>query len=404
MRWWKESRKEAVLSQDQVYGGVDRPARSRFVAGMYYAAGVLSLLGLAVSAWFSTLLARADREFRAGTPEGVARAVELTQRNTDYLALRALQIEYEGGDSQPMLESAAKINPASTRPRIQLGLNAEIRGDFETAQRWLLDAARVDRQFEPAWTLANFYYRQQMPERFWVWMHTALEVSYGDRRPAFDLCWNVTSNGQEILTRAIPPRREVEAAYLSYLLQKNRLADVTPVALRLALSRNAVDLPLLYAACDALLDAGDGAAALDMWTALSQPVNPDFDAPRIGHGFDWRVVSSTGVQHVSNRIVFNGQQPESCELLRQFQHLQAGQPYVLRWEARTSGFPAQTGLEWRVTDQTGAVPSHEDWQPNEFRFTARTDWPVLSLNYQRPTGEPRAEGYVELRHVSLSHR
>jgi hypothetical protein len=368
---------------------------------MYYAAGVFGLLGLAVAAWFSTLLARADQAFRKGTPEAVARAVELTPDNADYLSLRALQIDYEGGDVRPMLNRMAALNPSSSKPRIQLGLDAEVRGDFETAQGWLLDAARVDRQFEPAWTLANFYYRQQRPEQFWAWMRTALEVSYGDRRPAFDLCWNVSSKGQEILERAIPARREVEAAYLSYLLQTNRLADAAPAAVKLAASRNPVDLPLLYAACDALLDAGSGAAALDVWTALGGPL-VDFDAPRIGHGFDWQPVSAPGITHVANRIVLSGQQPESCELLRQFLHLRPGQPYVLRWEARTSGFPAQTGLEWRVADHSAVVASHEDWQPGEFKFISSGEWPALSLHYQRPTGEPRAEGYVDLRHVTLT--
>ncbi len=371
---------------------------------MYYAAGVLSLLGLAAAAWFSIALTRADREFRKATPEAVARAAELMPRNTDYLSLRVLQIEYEGGDSRPLLEYIAALNPVSSKPLIQLGLDAEIRGDFDTAQRRLLNAARVDRQFEPAWTLANFYYRQQKPEQFWTWMRKALEVSYGDRRPAFDLCWNVASSGQEILARAIPPRREVEAAYLIYLLQTNRLAEAAPVAVKLAAARDAVDLPLLYAACDALLDAGNGAAALDVWVSLGQPAQPDFDAARINHGFDWRLIAPSGVTHAANRIVFSGQQPEATEVLRQFLHLQAGRPYVLRWESRTSGFPSRAGLEWRVGDQTGVVPSHEDWSASELSFTARGEWPILSLNYQRPTGEPRAEGYVELRHVALLPR
>jgi hypothetical protein len=368
---------------------------------MYYAAGILSTLALAAAAWFSIVLARADRDFRKGTPEAVARAVELMPRNMEYLSQRALQIEYEGGDSRPLLEHIAALHPVSSKPRIQLGLDAEIRGDFETAQRWLLEAARVDRQFEPAWTLANFYYRQQRPEQFFMWMRTALEVSYGDRRPAFDLCWNVASDGQEILARAIPPRREVEAAYLIYLLQTNRLADVAPVAVKLAAPRDAADLPLLYAACDALLEARQGIAALDVWVALGQPVQPDFDAPRINHGFDWRLIAPIGVTHAGNRILFSGQQPEACEVLRQFLHLRAGQQYILRWESRTSGFPSGTGLEWRVGDESGVFPAHEDWAPSEFRFTAHGDWPSLSLNYQRPTGEPRAEGYVELRHVTL---
>jgi hypothetical protein len=162
-------------------------------------AGVLSLLGLGTAAWYSVLLARADRDFRKGTPEAVERAIELTPANTTYLSLRSLEIEYDGGDARPLFQRMAVLNPYSSAPRIRLGLDAEVRGDVETAQRWLLDAARVDRQFEPAWTLANFYYRQEMPEGFWKWMQAALEVSYGDRRPAFDLSSRVALNPQEVL-------------------------------------------------------------------------------------------------------------------------------------------------------------------------------------------------------------
>ena len=76
---------------------------------MYYAFGVFSLAGLAAAAWFSIVLARADHEFRKGTPEAVARAVELTPRNTAYLSLRALQVEYGGGDARPLLERMAAL-------------------------------------------------------------------------------------------------------------------------------------------------------------------------------------------------------------------------------------------------------------------------------------------------------
>ncbi len=57
-------------------------------------------------------------------------------------------------------------------------------------------------------------------------MREALEVGYGDRRPAFDLCWRMsdasfnlpnapTMDATAILDRAIPDRREVVAAYLA---------------------------------------------------------------------------------------------------------------------------------------------------------------------------------------------
>ncbi len=162
------------------------------------------------------------------------RAIEIMPRNTEYLALRALELDYDGADSMPVLKRIASLNPLASAPRIQLGLAAEIHGDPDSAERWLLDAARVDRQFEPRWTLANFYLRRENPAEFWKWMRLALQVSYGDRRPAFDLCWRMSEDPREILTRAIPERHEVLAAYLAYLLEEHRLPAAAAVALKLA--------------------------------------------------------------------------------------------------------------------------------------------------------------------------
>jgi hypothetical protein len=169
---------------------------------------------------------------------------------------------------------------------------------------------------------------------------------------------------------------------------------------------------------DALLDSGASARAQEIWEALGYAplngiVNPDFGEPRIGHGFDWRLLAPPGVTHVAldtpaaHRIVMNGQQPESCELLRQYVAMQPGRRYTLKWESRTTGFAQATGLEWKLAGQRGALPASQDWTPGEMKLPkvgqAISSSPVfLALTYQRPAGEVRAEGHVELRHVTLS--
>src|ERR1700676_2135472 len=99
---------------------------------MYYIsriAGAFALAALGIAVWYSIVLARADSYFRAATPESVARAVEIAPRNTEYLALRALQLDYDGEDSGALREKIAGLNPYSSAPRIRLGLAAEISGD-----------------------------------------------------------------------------------------------------------------------------------------------------------------------------------------------------------------------------------------------------------------------------------
>jgi len=377
---------------------------------MYYVsritgAAALGALGMAV--WFSIVLARADFYFRKATPEMVERATEIAPRNTLYLAMRGLELDYEGADSRGLTEQIAALNPLASAPRIRLGLAAEISGDSASAERWLLDAARVDHQFEPRWTLANFYFRAgNKPDEFWKWMRAALEVSYGDRTPAYELCWRVSSDAAEILRRGIPERHEVVGSYLVYLLEKNRVGMTRDVARRLSRYHDAADLPLLFGVCDELIQMKE-AAAVEVWAMTGQGApagifNGDFGRAPLNHGFDWRLMESPGVTHVNgNRIVLSGQQGESCSLLRQMLSVSAGKRYRIQWEARTTGIRNPSGLEWRVADRSGALLPGDDWRAGELTFAAGEKFTDLELVYQRPVGEARAEGTVELRGVRM---
>jgi tetratricopeptide (TPR) repeat protein len=318
--------------------------------------------------------------------------VELAPLNTEYLEFRALQLEYDGADSTALLKRAAELNPMSSTPRIRLGLAAEMRGDFPAAEKWLLEAARIDRQEEPGWTLANFYFRRENTEEFWKWMRAALEISYGDRRPAFDLCWRGSNDAAEILRRAIPDRHEVLAGYLSYLLETHRVEAAAPVAMKLAAARDSEDREALLAACDALIGAHAGETSWNLWRATSLG-EVSFESPRVGRGFDWQRVEGPGVTHIeidqprrAHRVKFNGSQPESCELLRRVFKLEAGRSYTLRWQSQAEF----QGMEWRIGERRGALAE------GQIAFKAESDLATLTLWYQRPSGQVRAEGSAEV--------
>ena len=387
-------------------------------------AALISLAPLTAAAWFSIHLAAADAQFQRHTPESVARAIAIEPRNADYLAFRSLQLDYDGADSTLLLERAAQLSPLSSSPRIRLGLAAEIRGDFDAAEKWLLDAARVDRQFEPRWTLANFYFRRttsaasgnEAASPFWNAIREALAISYGDRRPAFDLCWRMAGDPTTILDRAIPEQREVLAAYLQYTLDSHPDAS-GPVAVKLAHFGDPSDRPLLLAACDKLIASADAALALRLWSAIGYAApaglfNGNFSTAPLNHGFDWRLIESPGVVHTAldqprpaRRIALDGRQPESCALLTQIVNLEPHARYTLRWEARTSGFPAPAGIEWRIADlhaniQATIGPSDAP-AFGSATFIATSELAPLTLFYQRPSGQARAEGRIELSRVFI---
>jgi hypothetical protein len=371
------------------------------------AGGVAAILALVIAGIFSMQRAGADFEFRRQTPGAVARAVEMEPGNTEYLAFRALQIEYDGGDPRMLLERAAELNPLSSAPRIRLGLDAEVRGDSASAEKWLLDAARIDAQFEPRWTLANYYFRRGKADEFWKWMRQALQVSYGDRRPPFELCWQMSDDADAIFSRAMPGRKEVLAAYLSWLMETHRTEAVTQVAMKLAADRDF--RALVLSADDALLASGDGAGAMALWRAmgLAAPAGVfrgNFEGAAIGEGFDWRWNETAGVTHADideprtmHRISFNGRQPQSCELLRQTLLLQRGERYRLRWEVSLNQMESPTGIEWRIGEARASVAKGH----GEIEFVAPGDVANLTLVYQRPAGEVRAEGAIELWGVGI---
>jgi hypothetical protein len=329
------------------------------------------------AAWWSVQLARADAAFRLGTAEGVARAVELAPGNAEYLSLAALQAEYDGRDAEPLLRRMTALHPRASAPRIRMGLAAELRGDAAGAEQWLLGAYAVDRQFEPRWTLANFYFRQGRRAEFWMWMRPALEVSYGDRRPAFELCWRMSGDAEEIL-RAMPEREDVAADYLVFLM--NRPGALITAAARVHREE------LLLAAVDVLLEAKRYGDAVTVWrqAGRAEPVGvtaPNFAGPQTGHGFDWRWANAEGVQHVSRgRVRLTGAQPESVEIVRQYVGgLRAGARYGVQAESSVQ----VPGLMWRLDREGDAEVA------------------VLTLRYERPRGEARAEAEFELSGVRL---
>jgi hypothetical protein len=379
---------------------------------MYYVSRTLICVALATAAWWSIRVARADAAFRQGTPHEIARAIELMPENGEYLAALALQAEYSGQDSTPLLEEITRLNPRASAPRIRLGLAAELRGNAKQAEQWLQEAYSVDRQFETRWALANFYFRQDRRDEFWIWIRSALEMSYGDRVAAFDLCWQASGDSKdgasEILDRAIPDRREVVASYLAYLLSHHRAVAVAGAAKKLARIHTFEDLPLLYSATDAVLDP-------DLWQALGNArpngiTHPNFEQPHtgpsVGHGFDWIFIETAGVTHQSlegHRIRFSGQQPQSCELLRQVMGgLHLGIACTLHWETRTQGIASFTGLVWQIANRTGEIAASDDWSAGKMTFTPDSDHAVLELTYRRPEGQVRTDGYLDIRRVTSS--
>lgn len=406
---------------------------SCLTARLRIAAALCVLAGLVWLARQSCLLARADWLASTQSLENLRQATRLVPDNSRYyLRLAELETGVQGNRrALAHFQQALLLNPRETTARLLIALRAELSADYPLAEESLLAAARYDRQFNPRWFLANYYFRRRQWPAFWTWLRASAEIAPGSFTPLFQLAWEACSDPQTILDRAIPQRPELEREYLAFLLHSSRLVPAEAVARRRFRDPDPLDTPLLTAYCDSLLSSTPGPSALntalDVWNTLAArnllpyaPLDPDrnlsltngdFRLPPQSRGFDWRLHDAPGISAALSRnppalvIDFSGRQPEDCQVLSQYLPLVAGRSYRLAFQYRTRGLSPGSGLALRILGlrQTLAIPLASDhWQPGSFSFQAPAGGLArLALAYHRPLGRTRIEGSVFLRGFRL---
>ena len=337
------------------------------------------------------------------------------------------------------LNDALHLSPANSTLWIESADAAEQLHDYPTAEADLLHAVQLDRTFSPRWLLAEFYARRQDDHRFWPAMRAALATSYDDVTPLFETCWNLTSQPETILPRAIPPRPEVLTQYLDFLLTKNRLDLAQPVAAQLLPHPTPATLPTLLAYCDRLLWFNQPIPARHVWNVLSAArlipypsvagiTNPAFEKPFLQQAFDWRLASAPGTsaQHDPALLTFefSGKQIEHAELASQFVLLAPATTYRLTVSSRNETDVAalipgivrtpDTGVHLHLIqsethlDFLASAPPVQgpDRQPQTqtYPFTTPLNSNLfrLTVTYDRTYGTTRFEGAVSLSQLQLA--
>jgi tetratricopeptide (TPR) repeat protein len=399
-----------------------------------HAAVVRAALGLAsvailAGAFRQTLqFSRASHLKQGETAGSLAAARRLNPEDAELWIASAAA---DSDESETALERAVALNPAAWTAWIRLGSRAEAAGDLPRAERYYRQAAAVNRQFQPAWNLANYFFRRENRTEFNVWAARALLMSYGNPRPLFDLCWRMDEKPDVVLDAA-RGRPGLLRLYLSYLTTTGRLDSAGTVARELVPLAGPDDLPDLAAYCGRVLDSGTAAGALGVWNELCRrrllphtPLAPergqsltngDVATAPSSIGFDWRIVPWKGVavaaipQPACLRISFSGEQPGSCQILTQTVPLEPGRAYRLTYEYRTPGIQ-DSGLRWRVygvpdnAELAGAPPqlASPEWSRQDLAFSTGANCRLarLVLEYQKTARATPIEGSLWLRHINL---
>jgi hypothetical protein len=317
------------------------------------------------------------------------------------------------------LRTAVRLNPRDSTAWMALGLAAERDGAMEPAAHYFLAAENVDRQYLPAWTSANFFFRSGNDAQFWRAATQAAAMSYDDPAPLIELADHRQPNAIATLGRLGDSAR-LERGYLYFLIAQSRWSEAEEVGARLSSRGDAQDRELLLNFTDRLIGANQSEAALTAWNrlrlfpALDRAhrgilVNPNFRMQPSGHGFDWRMTAPPrGSAHWETSHLdywLSESTPDACTLLEQWLVLDPGR-YRLRFEYRTEGLAKESGLRWALLQSSRVQISSADFaNSTEWNFeAAKAGLYELAWIYVRVPGTTRQEGRAELASASLELR
>jgi hypothetical protein len=191
-----------------------------------------------------TLPGRSGRMAAAGCL--IAAALAAFPPETDVRELDRLAALASPDQRIALLTQARHILPRDTATALELGLELERAGQLAPAEAILTAAARLDRQYQPAWTLANFYFRSDNPDQFWIWAARASTSNHYDLRPLLRLATIWAPEPHALLAR-LGDHPTLLRPYLDLLIGQSRFADAQYVASLLRAHNDPADLARLEA-------------------------------------------------------------------------------------------------------------------------------------------------------------
>jgi hypothetical protein len=369
-----------------------------------------SILVFGFAALAAIRLAVAETVFRRDTVAAVKLAISI-EGSAPSAEFEERLAELDPEHAREALQRAVAANSQSSRAWIGLGLLQETTGN-SSAEDSLLQAARVDHQYLPAWTLANFYFRRGDEEQFWPWANRAARLTYDDFRPLLRLCDQFERDPAKLLAH-LGEQPRIRPSYLNFLIGESRLDAAQQVARGMSADR--ANDPHLIDLADRQIRAGNAESAIELWNigAGFLPIDPsagriltngDFAKAPLNLGFDWRLGQVEGVAQSWRpselTFRFSGSQPETCVLLEQTICL-APRHFRLRFDYMTGEAPA-AGVRWSLNDHDGpCIDPSAEWKEGVFDMPRGNGLARLKLFYRRDPGTTRSEGMIEIRNVRL---
>ena len=390
----------------------------------------------AVAHWYS----------REGTPEGFRKAIQWDPWNPEHYAslARALQRPLKDGDLPEVIrlyEKAVELGPHDAIYWARLGHAYEWAGREEDAQR-AYERARLLFPNSPAinWTVGNFYLREGKTEQALEMFGKTISGDPRMRRPAFDLAWRATENGELIRTVMIPAQADICFDYLNYVLETQRIDEATKVWDRVLGLGLRFEPKAAFPYFDALIQERRIDQLIAAWSILTKGnraqiprnsleanlvTNGDFESEILNGGLDWRVNPVQGAAVSidrltffdgarSLRIRFNGRYNLDYAHVFQYVPVKPDTSYRFTGYMRTENIMTDSGPRFQIYDaydqtklflQSPNLVGSSSWLPEQLMFTTGFDTNLLVIRVARPPSskfDNRIAGTVWVDRIELN--
>ena len=288
--------------------------------------------------------------------------------------------EQQGSSPIPSLRRAVELSPREAIYHSRLGLALEVQGDFKEAEQELVKGGEFSKKYEPRWDLLNFYFRRAQWDRFWPVAADALQISWGDRAPLFELALQA-QGGQAQLHQVLPAKREVRFSYAVFLVSKGDMKDAAPFVFELSKSSLPEERTTFIYRIDLQLEKFMVREAVETWKALGEAGDP----------FPWKPGRLPGVTVHSLegegwQILFNGNEPEHCVLLESVKPVTPGAYHLSASMEEKLSPPG--GLLWHIETLEASPRSLNE----SFTAGPGVEAVRIRLEYQRLQGSGARRG------------
>lgn len=312
------------------------------------------------------------------------RAVSLESSNASYwnnLGRYHLLIRQEPETALPFLNSAVALNPHNSGYWLDLATAYRLLGKKDQQDHAIERAISADPTTpEIAWRAANLYWVEGKPDKALQEFRVVAENDTHLAGAAVELCWRIRPDIKALLSTTLPPKADIYATFLEFLLSKNETAAAAAVWDRLAQLRSPVSTRYVFGYVRYLIAQKQVEQAQRVWSdaaslanlASYQPsavnllINADFSLPVLNGGFEWLYESVPGISlaldpteshsgHRSLAISFDGAGIQDAGI-RQLVPVESGASYEFSAYFKSENLEGAGGPRFVMEDAFDGTP------------------------------------------------